>query len=138
MSTASASRSRGTPSNGPLRRSGHSSAPAARSPHTHVMRRVSRWRASYLTGTLTDIVPARSPATALARERPQDDKTRAGVPNCALAMARLLNRTRFSDLPPMAVEHAKILVASTLASAAAGSTYSSARIIRDLAKEHGG
>jgi len=28
--------------------------------------------------------------------------------------------------------------ASTLASAAAGSTYSSSRIIRDLAKEHGG
>src|SRR5437867_8134341 len=81
---------------------------------------------------------AKSPVIALAGERPQDDKTRAGTPNCALAMARLLNRTRFSDLPPMAIEHAKILVASTLASAAAGSTYSSARIIRDLAKEHGG
>jgi 2-methylcitrate dehydratase PrpD len=53
-------------------------------------------------------------------------------------MARLLNRTRFADLPPKAIEHAKILVASTLASAAAGSTYSSSRIIRDLAKEHGG
>ena len=53
-------------------------------------------------------------------------------------MARLLNRTRFADLPPKAIEHAKILVASTLASAAAGSTYSSSRIIRELAKEHGG
>jgi len=53
-------------------------------------------------------------------------------------MARLLNRPKFGDLPPTAIEHAKILVASTLASAAAGSTYSSARIIRDLAKEHGG
>src|SRR5205809_3201188 len=44
MSTASASRSSGTPSNGPLMRSGQSSAPAAKSPHSHVMRRDSRWR----------------------------------------------------------------------------------------------
>ena len=65
---------------------------------------------------------ARSPAIALAGQRPQDDKTRAGSPSCALAMARLLNRPRFGDLPPMAIEHAKVLVASTLASAAAGFT----------------
>jgi 2-methylcitrate dehydratase PrpD len=83
-------------------------------------------------------IAARSPVIPLAVQRSPDDKTRAGSPSCALTMARLLNRPRFGDLPPKAIEHAKVLVASTLASAAAGSTYSSARIIRDLAKEHGG
>ena len=56
----------------------------------------------------------------------------------ALALARLLNQTRFGDLPLKAVEHAKIIVASTFASAAPGASIESARIIRDLAKERGG
>src|SRR5207253_1935413 len=56
----------------------------------------------------------------------------------ALALARLFNRTRFGDLSPMAVKHAKMLIASTLASAAPGSLIGSARIVRDLAKENGG
>jgi 2-methylcitrate dehydratase PrpD len=55
-----------------------------------------------------------------------------------LRLAQLLNRTRFSDLPPGAIEHAKMIVASTLASAASGSLIDSARIVRDLAKERGG
>ena len=50
----------------------------------------------------------------------------------------MLNQTQFRDLPPKAVEHAKVIIASTLASAAPGASIESARIIRDLAKEHGG
>src|SRR6266545_7376262 len=56
----------------------------------------------------------------------------------ALSLAQFLNRTSFDDLPPLAVEHAKMIVASTIASAAPGSAISSAQIVRDLAKEHGG
>ena len=56
----------------------------------------------------------------------------------ALTLAQFLNRTRYEDLPPTAIEHAKMIIASTLASAAPGSIISSAMIMRDLAKEHGG
>ena len=56
----------------------------------------------------------------------------------ALELTRFLNRTRYRDLPPQAIEHAKMILASTLASAAPGSLIDSARILRDLAKEHGG
>ena len=56
----------------------------------------------------------------------------------ALALARVLNRVRFTDLPPVAVTHAKMILASTLASAAPGALIGSARIVRDLAKEQGG
>ena len=56
----------------------------------------------------------------------------------ALALARLFARTTFADLPPLAIKHAKIILASTLASAAPGSVIGSARIVRDLAKEQGG
>jgi 2-methylcitrate dehydratase PrpD len=68
----------------------------------------------------------------------QGDSPDRGATGGALALARLLEQTRFSDLPPKAVEHAKFIIASTLASAAPGSSIASARIIRDLAKEHGG
>ena len=68
----------------------------------------------------------------------QNDPLARGSASGALALARLLNQTRFSDLPPKAVEHAKIIIASTLASAAPGSSIESARIVRDLAKAHGG
>jgi 2-methylcitrate dehydratase PrpD len=43
-----------------------------------------------------------------------------------------------TDLPPPAVEHAAVLVASTIASAAMGSGLESASIIRSLARERGG
>lgn len=56
----------------------------------------------------------------------------------ALALARLLNRARYEDLPPLAVEYAKMMIASTLASAASGSRIDSARILRELAIERGG
>ena len=60
-----------------------------------------------------------------------------GTP-AALAFARILNGIRFPGLPPVPVKHAKMILASTLASGAAGSAIGSTRIIRDLAKEQGG
>jgi 2-methylcitrate dehydratase PrpD len=41
-------------------------------------------------------------------------------------------------LPPVTIKHAKMILASTLASAAAGVSIGSVRIIRELAKEQGG
>lgn len=56
----------------------------------------------------------------------------------ALRLAGFLGATRFADLPALAVEHAKMVVASTLASAAPGSRIGSAGILRALAKQQGG
>ena len=64
--------------------------------------------------------------------------TRVPPPNRALRLAQFLNKTRYSELPPKAIEHAKMILASTFASAAPGSLIDSARILRDLAKEGGG
>ena len=55
-----------------------------------------------------------------------------------LALARFLNHTAYRDFPPKAIEHAKMILASTFASAATGSVIDSARILRQLAKEQGG
>jgi 2-methylcitrate dehydratase PrpD len=63
---------------------------------------------------------------------------RAAPPHAALAFARLLNAMRYGDLPPLAIERARMLISSTLASAASGSLIASARIVRDLAKDQGG
>jgi 2-methylcitrate dehydratase PrpD len=78
------------------------------------------------------------PLLAVAGKSLQDDGRRTVAPGLALKLAQLLNRTRFEDLPPKAIEHAKMVVASTLASAAPGSLIDSARIVRELAKERGG
>jgi 2-methylcitrate dehydratase PrpD len=56
----------------------------------------------------------------------------------ALVLARFVNSTAYQDLPPVAIEHAKMILASTFASAAVGTSIESARIIRQLAKEQGG
>src|SRR5690349_9503329 len=64
--------------------------------------------------------------------------THAATANVALRLSQFLNKTRFGDLPSKTIEHAKMIVASTLASAAPGSLIDSARIVRDLAKERGG
>ena len=56
----------------------------------------------------------------------------------ARSLAAFLTQTSYADLPPQAVEHAAMLIASTIASAAWGSGIASATIIRSLAKEHGG
>ncbi len=53
-------------------------------------------------------------------------------------LAEFLTRTAASDLPPQAIDHAAMLIASTIASAAFGSGLKSAAIIRALARERGG
>jgi 2-methylcitrate dehydratase PrpD len=77
------------------------------------------------------------PVDALARQQPGSG-ARVAPASSALTLARFLNKTKYSDLPQQAVEHAKMIIASTLASAAPGSLIGSARVLRDLAKEHGG
>ena len=76
------------------------------------------------------------PYPALARQRGNADG--GAAVNNTLALARAVNRMRFEDLPPKAVEHAKMILASTLSSAAPGALIDSARILRDLAKDRGG
>jgi 2-methylcitrate dehydratase PrpD len=56
----------------------------------------------------------------------------------ALRLARVFHSARFADLPPNAVKHATMILASTLASAASGTRIDSARIVRNLAVEQGG
>ena len=56
----------------------------------------------------------------------------------ALRLARVFHAPRFADLPPDAVKHAKMIFASTLASAASGTKIESAKIVRALAVEQGG
>ncbi|HTT06828.1 MAG TPA: MmgE/PrpD family protein [Steroidobacteraceae bacterium] len=56
----------------------------------------------------------------------------------ALALARVIDEPSFSELPPVTIKYAKMILASTLASAAAGASIGSVRIIRELAKEQGG
>ena len=58
--------------------------------------------------------------------------------SATLTLTRFLSATTFRDLPPLAVEHAKMILASTLSSAAVGTTMDSAVIQRDLATEQGG
>src|SRR5690242_15862321 len=53
-------------------------------------------------------------------------------------LAEFLTRVGPADLPPQAVDHAAMLIASTLASAALGVGIESSIIIRDLARERGG
>ena len=66
------------------------------------------------------------------------DSIQAAPAPLALALARSLNRTQFAGLPPVAITNAKMILASTLASAASGTMIRSAQIVRDLAKERGG
>src|SRR5215470_14774457 len=56
----------------------------------------------------------------------------------ARELAEFLTETSATDLPPQAIEHAAMLIASTLASAAMGSGLASSAIIRSLARERGG
>src|SRR3989441_12189642 len=53
-------------------------------------------------------------------------------------LARFVTGTSVDDLPPLALERARMAIASTIASAAMGSDIVSSRIIRELAKERGG
>src|SRR4029077_17317939 len=56
----------------------------------------------------------------------------------ARELAEFLTGTSVTDLPSQAVEHAAMLIASTIASAAMGSGLESSAIIRALARERGG
>ena len=56
----------------------------------------------------------------------------------ARTLATFLTQVSYADLPPQTVEHAAMLIASTVASAACGTGLTSAVIIRDLARERGG
>ena len=56
----------------------------------------------------------------------------------ARRLAEFLAETRAADLPVQTMDYAAMLIASTLASAAAGRDIDSARIIRALAQERGG
>ncbi len=53
-------------------------------------------------------------------------------------LAEFVTATRTADLPPQALDHAAMLIASTIASAACGIGLDSARIIRDLAQDRSG
>jgi 2-methylcitrate dehydratase PrpD len=56
----------------------------------------------------------------------------------ARELADFLVGTSTADLPPQAIQHAAMMIASTIASAACGTGIQSAQIIRDLAREQGG
>ena len=56
----------------------------------------------------------------------------------ARQLAAFLTATTTADLPTQALDLAAMLIASTIASAACGIGLESARIIRDLARDHGG
>jgi 2-methylcitrate dehydratase PrpD len=56
----------------------------------------------------------------------------------ARQLAKYLNGSSIADLPPQAIEHATMLIASTIASAACGVGLESAGIVRALAHERGG
>src|SRR5262245_46618797 len=56
----------------------------------------------------------------------------------ARELARFVTSTSADDLPPLALERARMVIASTIASAAMGSDIASSRIIRELAVERGG
>jgi len=56
----------------------------------------------------------------------------------ALRLAGFLVQRSTADLPPQAIDHAAMLIASTFASASCGIGLDSARIIRELACERGG
>ncbi len=56
----------------------------------------------------------------------------------AETLAAFLIETGYDDLPDQAIDHAAMIVASTIASAACGAGIQSAAIVRDLTKDRGG
>jgi 2-methylcitrate dehydratase PrpD len=104
--------------------------------HNRSLSRRSLLRRALVAGGMFGIAGT-VPYEVFARQQPGGG-TRSAPANGALRMAQFLNKTRYSDLPPLAIDHAKMIIASTFASAAPGSLIGSARILRELAKEHGG
>ncbi len=87
------------------------------------------------SGGVFGLATASQPPSS-AQEAPR--QSAAAAPGLALQLAQRLNRVTFEELPAQAVEHAKMVVASSLASAALGSSIESSIIVRGLAKDHGG
>jgi 2-methylcitrate dehydratase PrpD len=56
----------------------------------------------------------------------------------ARSLAEFLTQVSYTDLPSQTIDHAAMLIASTIASAALGSGIASSTIIRALARERGG
>ena len=56
----------------------------------------------------------------------------------ATELARTITRTTHDQLPALALDHARMIIASTLASAAAGRNIRSAAVVRALVREQGG
>ena len=56
----------------------------------------------------------------------------------AADLAEFATKTTYNDLPPLAIEHAKVIIASTIASAAMGCDIGSSNAFRAMAKERGG
>lgn len=81
---------------------------------------------------------ARASETFLTSRGQQGGRGQMSSTNKTLALAQRLNRVKYEELPPLAIEHAKVIIASTLASAALGCDLGSSRILRDLSKEAGG
>jgi 2-methylcitrate dehydratase PrpD len=63
---------------------------------------------------------------------------RTAVLTTAATLANFATDTRFEHLPPRAVDHAKVVIASTIASAAMGRDIGSAKAFREMARERGG
>jgi 2-methylcitrate dehydratase PrpD len=59
-------------------------------------------------------------------------------PGLARDLARFVVSTKAEDIPTLPMDHARMVIASTIASAAMGSNIESSRIIREIAFEHGG
>jgi 2-methylcitrate dehydratase PrpD len=74
---------------------------------------------------------------AFAQQAPGSPTPAGSVP-LALKLARLFHATSYPTLPAGTVQNAKMILASTLASAASGTRIESARIIRELSREQGG
>ncbi len=56
----------------------------------------------------------------------------------AAALAKFATDTSFENLPARAIEHARFVLASTIASAAMGRDIDSAKVFREMARERGG
>lgn len=87
-------------------------------------------RRQVLLGALTAAnLPAR------AQQPPKQDSPQDPA---ALKLARIVHAIDFGKLSPAGVKHAKMILASTLASASAGRNLDSVRIVRDLAESDAG
>src|SRR5689334_3549005 len=86
-------------------------------PHTiaFTLRRLLRDAISIVGAVAVGAVPH----PAFARQRGTADGGGAAAGN-TLALARAVNRLRYGDLPARAIEHAKMILASTFSSAAPG------------------